>query len=39
MYPTPSKSIQINENNKPTKIKLNIDNRYHRLVKAAYGLL
>lgn len=39
MYPTPSKSIQTNENNKPIKIKLNIDNRYHRLVKAAYGLL
>ena len=39
MYPTPPKSIQTNENNKPIKIKLNLDHRYHRLVKAAYGLL
>ena len=39
MYPTSSKSIQTNENNKPIKIKLNLDHRYHGLVKTAYGLL
>ena len=39
MYPTSSKSIQTNENNKPIKIKLNLDHRYHRLVKTAYDLL
>lgn len=39
MYPTSPKSSQTNENNKPIKIKLNLDHRYHRLVKTAYGLL
>lgn len=39
MYPTLSKSIQTTENNKPINIKVNLDHRYHHLVKAAYGLL
>jgi len=39
MYPTSPKSIQTNENNKPIKIKLNLDHRHHRLVKVAYSLL
>ena len=39
MYPTSPKSIQTNENNKPIEIKLNLDHRYHRLVKVAYGLI